>query len=63
MCTNPFADGCLRRIMGADNAKNYIALPKRSCNSDDGYMGRGVGDHGGHKYQFPLCSMSDFDYP
>lgn len=34
-CTNPFAGGCLRSVLGEEKALRYTAQRYRACNSDD----------------------------
>lgn len=34
-CTNPFASGCLRNMLGADVTSRYSLTEKRICNTDD----------------------------
>ena len=58
-CTNRFASGCLRHILGSNDAGKQTALPMRACNSDDGWIGDTIGEDAGSLQ----CSVSDFDYP
>ena len=57
-CTNPFASGCLRRLLETDHPRNQMGLPMRTCNSDDGWMGTRVGDESG----YTQCTIPDFDF-
>ena len=52
-CTNPFASGCLRNILGPANFPAY-----RTCNSDDDVDANGNAINSTTK----LCAPSPFDY-